>query len=295
MRRWGSSKLSFTTIVDLTSPAVAEIRRDRVFDSTCEIRYLTFMNDMPQDAWFYTCEGERIGPVLFSELQIKAQEGDLNPRLDMVWTQAMEAWKPAGEIEGLFERRTAAEAQESLAPKADPYTSPKGESAEAMMAKEGGWPGSRRRVFLFFLFIFPAVWVFLTNFAEPFMKQQFGEELMKVLPTAIMLVPGLILIYVTLNRFVNLGMSRWWFFGHLIPFVNLWVGYRCFACPGGYAFHKKLDGAGIFLAIIYWVSLAFVLAVIGVAIAMLLGLMGTPEMHQQLKEILEKASHATKP
>ena len=113
------------------------------------------MNDTPQDAWFYTREGERIGPVSFSDLQIKAKEGSLNPRLDMVWTQAMEAWRPAGEIEGLFERRTSPEPQESLAPRADPYTPPQGESVEEKMAKEGGWPGSKRRVFLFFLFISP--------------------------------------------------------------------------------------------------------------------------------------------
>ena len=58
------------------------------------------MNDTPQDAWFYSSEGERIGPVTFAELRVKASEAALNPRLDMVWTQGMAEWKPAGEIEG---------------------------------------------------------------------------------------------------------------------------------------------------------------------------------------------------
>ncbi|MES2921489.1 MAG: DUF4339 domain-containing protein [Verrucomicrobiota bacterium] len=67
------------------------------------------MNATQQDAWFYTRGGERTGPVTFSELQMKAAESNLNPRLDMVWRQGMDEWKPAGEIDGLFEKRAAPE------------------------------------------------------------------------------------------------------------------------------------------------------------------------------------------
>ena len=68
------------------------------------------MNETPPDAWFYSREGERIGPVTFAELKVKATEAALNPRLDMVWTHGMPEWKPAGEIDGLFERRATPEA-----------------------------------------------------------------------------------------------------------------------------------------------------------------------------------------
>ena len=57
------------------------------------------MNEMAQDVWFYSQAGERIGPVSFVDLKIKATEGGLNPRLDMVWTHGMPEWKPAGEVE----------------------------------------------------------------------------------------------------------------------------------------------------------------------------------------------------
>ena len=96
----------------------------------------------------------------------------------------------------------------------------------------------------------------------------------------------IIVIYFSLMRLVNLGMSRWWFLGSFVPLLNLWVGYRCFACPAGYAVHKKLDGAGIFLAIIYWLMIALVLLVIAAAIAMLAGALGSPEMREQLEEIM---------
>ena len=280
-------------MADLTSLTVAEIKKDRAFDSPSQIRYLTYMNDVPQDAWFYTCKGERIGPVTFADLRIKAQEATLNPRLDMAWTQGMEAWKPSGEIEGLFERRTSAEPQESLAPSADPYAPPKGESAEEKMAKESGWPGYRRRAYLFFVILFPAAWGYLAGLATPMMTQQFGEELMKVIPIGVKLLPSLVIIYISLKRLMNVGMSRWWILGNVVPILNLWVGYRCFACPGGYAYHKKMDGVGIFLAIIYWFALVVSVVMIGVLIAIFLGYMGSPEMKQQIKELIEMASKAS--
>ena len=43
---------------------------------------------MTADAWFYTREGERFGPVTFTDLQAAAGSGQLNPRLDMAWLLA---------------------------------------------------------------------------------------------------------------------------------------------------------------------------------------------------------------
>jgi hypothetical protein len=61
-------------------------------------------------------------------------------------------------------------------------------------------------------------------------------------------VPWVALAYFWMKRLVNLGMSRVWLLEILAPVLNLWVSYRCFACPPGYAYHKKLDGTGIALA-----------------------------------------------
>jgi hypothetical protein len=60
-------------------------------------------------------------------------------------------------------------------------------------------------------------------------------------------------------------MSRVWFFGLFAPFLNLWVWYRLFACPPGYAYHKKLDPLGWVLAVIHWGSLLLVVAAFGFA------------------------------
>ncbi|MEO5915101.1 MAG: GYF domain-containing protein [Luteolibacter sp.] len=253
------------------------------------------MNDTPQDAWFYSGEGERIGPVTLSDLRIKATDGELNPRLDMVWTQGMDAWKPSGEIEGLFERRTAPEPAQTLGPPTDPYSPPKQETAAEVMGKEGGWPGARRRSYLLITLFFPGLWVYGVAAAMPFLTSQFGPQIMIFASPGIRLIPALVFIFIGLRRLVNLGMSRWWFLGNFVPILGFWVGYRCFACPGGFAYHKKLDGAGIFLAIVYWLLLAIGLVVMGLLIAILLGAFGSPELRDQIREIMRHAANGSPP
>ena len=248
------------------------------------------MNDMPQDAWFYSHEGERIGPVTFADLQIKAKEGGLNPRLDMAWTHGMDEWKPSGEIEGLFERRSAPEPQESLAPAADPYAPPKLESVESKMSREGNWPGARRRSYLAATILFPGLWSYGFAAASGFLGKQFGPEIMKFASIGVPLVPLIVWIYVGVKRLVNLGMSGWWVLGNLIPFLNIWVGYRCFACPAGYAYHKKLDGIGVFLAIVYWLLIVVMVLAVAAFIALLFGMIGSPEIRQQLQDAIRNAS-----
>jgi uncharacterized membrane protein YhaH (DUF805 family) len=254
------------------------------------------MSEQGQDAWFYTQQGERIGPVTLSDLRVKAQEATLNPRLDMVWTQGMAEWKPSGEIEGLFEKRGATEQQESLAPPADPYAPPKEESVADKMSREGGWPGSRRRTFLAATFLFPIVWNVAFAFGGPILAQQLGPHISGVINMVAVFVPLVVAVWYSLKRLVNLGMSRWWFLGNFVPFINFWVGYRCFACPAGYAYHKKLDGIGIALAIFYWLLMLVVLLVAAAGVALMFNAIGDPEMQQQFRELMQEAQQrAAKP
>jgi hypothetical protein len=246
------------------------------------------MTEEPQDKWFYTREGERLGPVAFSELQAKAREAGLNPRLDMVWKQGMEEWKAAGEIDGLFEKGDAPESQKTLsstaggAGKAEILEQE--DSVAEVMSHEGDWPGARRRSILFMTFIFPLVWGGLYGLIASFLGPQLGPEIMEYIGLAAALLPVIFIIYFILMRLVNLGMSRWWFFGIFVPVLNLWIGYRCFACPPGYAYHKKIDGAGIALAILYWLSFLLTQVSIAALIFIMLGEAKNPA----LQELLEK-------
>jgi uncharacterized membrane protein YhaH (DUF805 family) len=244
------------------------------------------------DAWFYTRQGEQLGPLSFPELQEKARAGELNPRLDMAWTQGMAEWKPAGEIEDLFEKRAPAEAPETLAPAAGPYEPPRQDEAAEMLSPEGGWPGARRRSFYLMTILFPILWAIGFGAATPLLQKQFGNDIMGVATIGAMFVPWIVAIAYGLKRLVNLGMSRWWYLGNFVPILNLWVTYRMYVCPAGYAYNKKLDGAGVALAILYWLMILLSVLMVASAIALMAGAVGSPEMRQQLQEALQDVREA---
>ena len=51
--------------------------------------------------WFYAEQGQQKGPVTFEQLQALAGSGELKPT-DLVWTNGMPQWAPAGAQAGLF-------------------------------------------------------------------------------------------------------------------------------------------------------------------------------------------------
>ena len=227
--------------------------------------------------WFYTCEGERLGPVRFEELREMAADSSLDPRLDMVWKQRMEAWIPAGQIDGLFERQNVpAESKKTFAPPAAPIFPPR-QSYRTAMTGNATWPGARRRSFFLISLVFPFAWHHASAAISPFLIKQFGQVLMGQILPAAAFAPLVVLVWFGLKRLVNLGMSRWWCLAVFAPVLNLWVGYRCFACPPGYAYHKKLDGPGIALAILYW------LVMLAAFVALLCGAIRSPALQEHLR------------
>jgi len=253
------------------------------------------MNDLSQHAWFYTRGGVKAGPVDYAGLQSLAKEGGLNPRQDMIWSKGMDNWKLAGEVKGLFERRVVEEIAAPAPPSAAPghsHTPPIRESHEVAALGQTGWPGARRRSYLFMVIVFPLLWGGVIALGGSLMQQKPGGDAMSLIATGAALVPALVVIYFGLSRLVNLGMSRWWFLGNIVPFLNFWVGYRCFACPAGYAVHKKMDGVGIFLAIIYWLLIALVILSVAALIAVIFGAIDNPELKQQILDALKLANQA---
>jgi hypothetical protein len=238
-----------------------------------------------QCVWFYTNEGDRLGPVSFEALRTMAADSSLDPRLDMVWRKSMDAWKPAGQIDGLFERISAPIAAKPP-PSSRKIPARPTKSCRELMAGSTSWPGARRRSLLLITLVFPFAWHHALNASSPFLVERFGQTLMgKILPAAALL-PLAILIYFGLKRLVNLGMSRLWFLAVFAPVLNLWVGYRCLACPPGYAYHKKLDGPGIALAAIYWFIILTLLLLLTAHVALLSGAIQSPGLQAQIRGLL---------
>lgn len=245
------------------------------------------MSDVPQDAWFFSKDGKQYGPVGLEELRFVASQGGLHPRQDLVWRAGMEQWTPAGEIEGLFEKVVAApEAAVTLAPLVNlEVPADEEEASRELMAHQTDWVGVTRIGYLIgIVLIFVGAYL-ATKYLIPY-----AAPLIKDAPQAVLAIPiltNLAIILLGVKRLRNVGMSGWWYLGYFVPFLGFWVGYRAFACPGGYQFHRKMDGIGIFLAIVYWLGvLCFVL--LGVAIVLVtLGVLGDPDLQQKLKEAIE--------
>ena len=85
---------------------------------------------------------------------------------------------------------------------------------------------------------------------------------------------GVPFLYEFLNRYeTNLFNRVEESLAFLAPFLNLWLGYRCLACPSGYAPHKKMDGPGIVLACLYWLSVLAGVSILVFVIAQSAGLL----------------------
>jgi uncharacterized Tic20 family protein len=73
--------------------------------------------------WFYTEDGEQRGPVGFEELKSRAEQESLRPD-DLVWGEGMPQWKPAAQVEGLYDSpRTAPPPLPGQSPDGPPHES----------------------------------------------------------------------------------------------------------------------------------------------------------------------------
>lgn len=59
------------------------------------------MSSEPQQQWYYSRDGARIGPLSAGELKKAADAGQLT-RTDWVWKEGMSEWAPAARVKGLF-------------------------------------------------------------------------------------------------------------------------------------------------------------------------------------------------
>jgi hypothetical protein len=76
-------------------------------------------------AWFYAKGGQQSGPVEFNQLVQLARSGALDPQKDLVWTDTMKDWQPAGSVEGLFNQSPATAEMSPAADAANPYAAPR--------------------------------------------------------------------------------------------------------------------------------------------------------------------------
>lgn len=225
--------------------------------------------------WFIMHDGERSGPYSMEDLKAKVELHEINPRLDMAWEEGMEDWISAGEVDGLFSKNTSALAAEkkdgSKTVTASASASASNESEfeyeSSNNEEHQEWEGVSRGGYFFFSFIFPALWWVGGFYGITKLAGVVPEDIMPIVMACVGFLPILISIFAALQRFQNLAMSRLWLFGLGVPLLQIWLAYRLFACPPGYAQHKKLGGLGWFLAVIFWLPIIAFAGAIGFAVS----------------------------
>ncbi len=234
-----------------------------------------------QQQWFYaTPNGEKIGPVGFDYLIELSQSGRLDPRNDLVWSTALNDWEPAGEVEGLFERRAIRRDSDSLA--VTDTMAASGDYEQSPIVSKGHPSGTGRFGYVMGAMVVPTAILFGWTIATPYIVSYAPEATKIFVPAVAAPLAGLLVVVSTVKRLRNVGMSGWWLLGFLVPLLNFWVGFRCLACPPGYASVKKLDGFGWLLAILYWGSIVGALVLGGMALAGSLGEMKKSGMLEDL-------------
>jgi len=74
------------------------------------------------EEWYYSNNGQQMGPVSEADLRALANDGGLKPT-DLVWTDGMSAWTPASATRGFFASAAAVPAAAQVAPQ--PKTRPR--------------------------------------------------------------------------------------------------------------------------------------------------------------------------
>ena len=242
--------------------------------------------------WFYSTGGQRFGPVGFDYLLELSQSGKLDPRNDLVWSTSLSDWEPAGEIEGLFERRSVQKREDDSLGGTE-MLSQTGEYVSPTIVSKGHYEGTGRMGYVMGAIVLPVAITIGWGFAVAFMKPYVPVPYQGYLPMVAGPLVTLLAIVTLVKRFRNLGMSGAWVLGMLVPVLNLWLTYRCLACPAGYAGVKRLDGIGKVLAFLYWGSIVAAICLFGAALAGSFGQMKDSGMLEDLmKQVKELWSSA---
>ena len=246
------------------------------------------MTAQQQQQWFFSTGGERFGPVGFDYLLEMAQGGRLDPRNDLVWSTSLNDWEPAGEVEGLFERRAVRKEDGSTdAGHAFAQTG----THESVPIPKAVFPGTGRIGYLMGTLVLPVALAIGWHFAIPFLKPHVPEEYAAYLPVVAFPLALLMVLATQVKRFQNVGMTGWWLFGLLVPVLNLWLGFRSLACPAGYAQQRKLDGPGMLLAFLYWGA---ILGGLGLSIATMVGAFGEMKESGMIGDVMKQVEELRK-
>lgn len=196
------------------------------------------------DQWYIAKDGQQEGPVTPQQIGALVKAGAIDPATALVWREGLTDWKTLAESGLLAE--TGAIAPVAASPAFNnPYLvteRTRNALAETRYNATLEYPGYGR--LRYFLSIFVTMIVFYAIllalvFAMFGSKGSGGGIAAGTVLIVLLMIGGS--VYIALQRLKNLGMSGWAILWTLVPFMNLWIGWRMIACPAGYEDHRTLD------------------------------------------------------
>ena len=209
--------------------------------------------------WYYTDRnGQQAGPVPTTELLDLIERGQASNK-SMVWSEGMDNWTLASQVEGLIPSKTpvpTAISQPAAATpsspltastaattaEANPYATPRsnlGVDANPYAQPKCGGIG---RLAYLGLSILLAI---LQQAAIFFVAA--GSNSMN---TSWTMLVGVMLVFLVLSfviagyRYKNIGHNPWWVLLLIVPIANIIIGIRCLIYQEGWVYTRKLDRAG---------------------------------------------------
>lgn len=227
-----------------------------------------------ESMWYYTDNtGGQVGPVPIADIQRLIAENRI-PTSAIAWTEGMADWQPINQIDALQQTPAPAPASAAVAASAseqtaNPYATPTAQPGNPNLNSNQGLEyGGIRRLAYFLRMLLLSIGIIAIVAITAFISADSSE------PSPIIIIVGVILFIVFYIRFMiqrirNIGWSAWWLFLMFIPIISNLLSIALTAIPEGYAHHKKMDTAGIVIAVLLagLTLLSFALNLLGLFVA----------------------------
>ena len=172
------------------------------------------MPDAPeQGAWYYTAGESQCGPVEFERLRELARGGELNPRSDMVWGPGLSEWKRAGEVDNLFEKRSADEA--AAAPQVLGAAGLPGAMSPDQLPPDvepwhpdQEWPGVNRRSYFFAVIVVPVLAQVVLTVGLHLLGDALGQSGQGIVSLSMAALVALVGLWAAIQRFPKRKQRR---------------------------------------------------------------------------------------
>lgn len=213
------------------------------------------MNNQTQ--WFYSTGDKQQGPVTEVHFKSLIQNNVITPDT-LVWKEGMAEWLPLSALNIVIETPPPAVAEttdDSYVSdyneeyEDNPYAAPMTEPSYApgdIIHEHGVYEGITRLPYFIRTFIASIVFGVLAVF----LGFTSGEPSLGLF-LLVFIVFAIVIIRFAIQRIRNIGLSAWWLLLLFVPIVSNILSIGLMACPEGFAQERKMDTAGIVIAVIF--------------------------------------------